>query len=146
MANAAIAAIQNFRDADWLDAEFLTALDRDVLTTADGYLTDKIMSCICPPILDRWGDEITELRPEDSEIFLGSGEIVSADTYLADNGSLVVARYPTSVKKPGAPVWQCCFESPTHIAEFDDGSAIYSCKGCATNSPVRVHLSNLTTI
>lgn len=142
MANAAIAAIQNFRDADWLDAEFLTALDRDVLTTADGYLTDKLMSCICPPILDRFDHAVESWDPAASEIFLVTGEICSAwdqhqDDYRAG---------PSSVEKPGAPVWQCCFESPTHIAEFDDGSAIYSCEGCATNSPVRVYLSNLTTI
>lgn len=142
MANAAIAAIQNFRDADWLDAEFLTALDRDVLTTADGYLTDKLMSCICPPILDRFDHAVESWDPAASEVILVTGEICTATDQWQDD----YHAGPSSVEKPGAPVWQCCFASPTHIAEFDDGSAIYACKGCVTNSPVRVYLSNLTTI
>lgn len=142
MANSAIAAIQNFRDADWLDAEFLTALDRDILTTADGYLTDGLMNCICPKILDRFGHAVESWDPAASEVALATGEIVTGDDWWQDG----YVAGPTSVEKPGAPVWQCCKAAPTHIAEFDDGSAIYSCKGCASNSPVTVYLNTRTMI
>ena len=142
LAKSMIAAIENFRDADWTDHEAFAALSRDVMTTAEGYLADGLMTCQCPQLTDRDGHVITEWSSFAGEITLDTGEIFFSDTSWQDD----YVRPMSSVDKPGAPVWQCCRKSPTHIAEFDDGSAIYSCKSCATSSPVRVHLSNKTTI
>ncbi|WP_405056978.1 hypothetical protein OG474_30110 [Kribbella sp. NBC_01505] len=45
----------------------------------------------------------------------------------------------TSVEAPGEPLWSCCIERPEVIVEFEDASAIYSCRRCAAASPVKVH-------
>lgn len=48
LANAAISAIQNFRDNEEMNLpNFRWALDRSVLTEADSYLDSGLQSCVC---------------------------------------------------------------------------------------------------
>lgn len=39
----------------------------------------------------------------------------------------------TNVAHPGNPAWNCCKAKPAVVVSFTDGSAIVSCKGCATS-------------
>ena len=51
LASAMIAAVENYRDAEGItDHDFrLWAQDNGVLETADGYLSDELSDCKCPP-------------------------------------------------------------------------------------------------
>jgi hypothetical protein len=46
LASAAIAAVENFRDAEGPDEYFLTGLE-SIRATAEGYLADGIATCQC---------------------------------------------------------------------------------------------------
>src|ERR1041384_2371290 len=59
LAKAMICAVENFRDAEAITlTEFVEFAQRDVLTTAQGYLADGLLDCSCA-LLDRTGAEIT---------------------------------------------------------------------------------------
>jgi hypothetical protein len=50
LAAAMKAAIENFRDSISVSpADFVEFAQRDILTTAEGYLADGTMSCTCNP-------------------------------------------------------------------------------------------------
>lgn len=48
ISNSMIAAIENWRDDEYAtDAEFLTAAQGKIFATAEGYLAEGLMTCIC---------------------------------------------------------------------------------------------------
>jgi hypothetical protein len=59
LAASMIAAVENFRDAAVImDAEFAEFAKRDVLATAEGYLSDGTMTCQCKTELELRIDSI----------------------------------------------------------------------------------------
>jgi len=53
LAASTIAAIENFRDAEWSDDDFLYHMRTEILTTGEGYLADGTMSCQCGAVDNR---------------------------------------------------------------------------------------------
>ena len=56
LAASAICAIENFRDAEWSDDEFIYHMRTEILTQAEGYLDDGIKNCECEDLVTLFGD------------------------------------------------------------------------------------------